>query len=198
MAGESMNGNHPASTRTEALATLTTVHDSMIDGLSQLATYFGFGKVTGQIYGALLMSSSPQCLDDLVERLAISKANVSMNMRTLENMGMVRQVWVRGATGRRKYYEAETDFWQIVSNILKGREMRDIDRALSILEDSLSRLKTIHDSLDPEDQVMAKVYSDRIHQMKRLFEFAQIIILTIVARVAEGDLLALVNRDANA
>ncbi|MBL8156890.1 MAG: helix-turn-helix domain-containing protein, partial [Anaerolineae bacterium] len=91
---------------------LAAVQSSMLDGLGQLASYFGFSKVMGQLYGALLLSAEPLSLDDLVELLDISKASVSMNLRTLEHMGMVRQVWVRGRGGRRKFYEAETDFWQ--------------------------------------------------------------------------------------
>ncbi|HEX2621913.1 MAG TPA: helix-turn-helix domain-containing protein, partial [Phototrophicaceae bacterium] len=110
---------------------LIAVHNSMLEGLSQLSDYFGFSKVMGQLYGALLLSGEALSLDDLMDTLSISKASVSMNIRTLEHMGMVRQVWVRGGGGRRKYYEAETDFLQIISTILSGREMRDLDRALS-------------------------------------------------------------------
>jgi DNA-binding transcriptional regulator GbsR (MarR family) len=80
---------------------LDSVHENMLSGLGQLSDYFGFGKVVGQIYGAMLMSDRPLCLDDLVERLDISKANASINMHTLESMGMARQVWVRGSGGRR-------------------------------------------------------------------------------------------------
>ena len=46
------------------------VHHTMLDGLGQLADYFGFSKVVGQLYGALLLSNAPLCLDDLVEQLA--------------------------------------------------------------------------------------------------------------------------------
>ena len=83
---------------------LDAVHESMLDGLSQLADYFGFSKVMGQLYGVLLLSGEPMSLDDLLERLDISKASFSMNMRTLEQLGMVRQVWLRGKSDRRKYY----------------------------------------------------------------------------------------------
>src|SRR5688572_2479503 len=109
---------------------LEDVHETMLDGLGQLSGYFGFSKVMGQLYGTLLMSSKPLSLDEMMEQLSISKASVSTNMRTLEHMGMVRQVWVRGGSGRRKYYEAETDFWQIITNLLSGRELRDVERAI--------------------------------------------------------------------
>ncbi|MDX2160135.1 MAG: ArsR family transcriptional regulator [bacterium] len=166
---------------------LIVVHDSMLDGLGQLLDYFGFSKVMGQLYGALLLNDKPLCLDDLVERLDISKANVSMNMRTLENLGMVRQVWVKGSSGRRKYYEAETDFWQIITNILKGREMRDVGRALDVMDDNIALLKDRMAAMQPTDQELAQHYIDRISQLRALFQFAQLIITSILSRVNESD-----------
>ncbi len=170
---------------------LQAVHDSMLDGLGQLADYFGFSKVFGQLYGALLLSSEPLCLDDLMERLDISKASVSMNMRTLEHMGMVRQVWVRGGSGRRKYYEAETDFWQIIRNILSGREMRDVERALNVMEDNSKRLSAAMDKMTDQDRQQALLYLDRINEMQGLFRFAQLMITTILSRVSDIDVEAI-------
>ncbi len=167
-------------------ATLKAVQDSMLDGLGQLSDYFGFSKVMGQLYGALLLSPTPLSLDDLVERLHISKANVSMNLRTLEHMGMVRQAWVRG--GRRKYYEAETDFWQIIANILSGREMRDVERALSILDEDVKRLEATMPQMSEEDRKLSELYMERITQIQALFRFAQLIITSILAQVGDVDL----------
>jgi len=167
---------------------LTVVHDSMLDGLGQLADYFGFSKVMGQIYAALLMSSEPLSLDDLMERLTISKANVSMNMRTLEHMGMVRQVWLRGKSGRRKYYEASTDFIQIITNILSGREMRDVDRALHVMDDNIQLLAGALPKMDDADKERAELYLNRIAQLQTLFKFAQLLITSVLNGVADMDL----------
>lgn len=167
---------------------LTLVHDSMLDGLGQLAEYLGFSKVMGQLYGALLMSAEPLCLDDLMERLGISKASVSMNMRTLEHMGMVRQVLVRGRGDRRKFYEAETDFWQIISNILSRRELRDLDRALAVMESDRKRLAEAMPTLSEEDAALAALYMERIGKMQALFKFAQMMIATVLARASEMNL----------
>ncbi len=166
---------------------LRVVHDSMLDGLGQLADYFGFSKVMGQLYGTLLLSVEPLCLDDMMTRLGISKASVSMNMRSLEHMGMVRQVWVRGGSGRRKYYEAETDFWQIFSNVVSGREMRDVERALSVMEDNKSLIATSIEDMSDEDKELAEVYLKRITEMQGLFRFAQLIINSILNQVNNID-----------
>ncbi|MBL8161381.1 MAG: helix-turn-helix domain-containing protein [Anaerolineae bacterium] len=166
---------------------LLAVQESMLDGLGQLATYFGFSKVMGQLYGALLLSAEPLSLDDLVVLLDISKASVSMNLRTLEHMGMVRQVWVRGKAGRRKFYEAETDFWQIISNVLSGREMRDVDRALNVMEESSARLSKAMPGMSAEEKELAELYLERIGQMQSLFRFAQLIITSILAKAGDMD-----------
>ncbi len=159
----------------------------MLDGLGQLADYFGFSKVMGQLYGSLLLSAEPLSLDDMMARLGISKASVSTNIRSLEHMGMVRQVWVRGGSGRRKYYQAETDFWQIFSNVVSGREMRDVDRALSVMEENRQRISSIIAELPRDQQILARLYLDRIAQMQALFRFAQLIINSLLSQVSSSD-----------
>lgn len=167
---------------------LQSVQNNMLDGLGQLAGYFGFSKVLGQLYGALLLSADPLSLDDLMELLDISKANVSMNLRTLEQLGMARQVWVRGRGDRRKYYEAETDFWQIISNVLSRREMRDLDRALNVMEENTIRLEKAMPTMSPEEKKLAELYLGRMAEMQGLFQFAQTIITSILARAGDTDL----------
>ncbi|MDE2858575.1 MAG: helix-turn-helix domain-containing protein [Chloroflexota bacterium] len=162
---------------------LQIVHDSMLDGLGQLADYFGFSTVMGQLFGTLLLSAEPLSLDDMTARLGMSKASVSTNMRSLERMGMVRQVWVRGGNGRRKYYQAETDFWQIFSNILSGRELRDVERALAVMEENRQRISGTIDDLPYDEQLLARLYLDRIAQIQALFRFAQLIINSVLKQV---------------
>ncbi len=166
---------------------LQIVHDSMLDGLGQLADYFGFSTVMGQLFGTLLLSAEPLSLDDMTARLGMSKASVSTNMRSLERMGMVRQVWVRGGSGRRKYYQVETDFWQIFSNILSGRELRDVERALAVMEENRQRISGTIDDLPYDEQLLARLYLDRIAQIQALFRFAQLIINSVLNQVKNID-----------
>lgn len=166
---------------------LRSVHDTMLDGLGQLADYFGFSKIMGQLYGTLLLSPMPLSLDDMMQRLDISKASVSMNMRTLEHMGMVRQVWVRGSGGRRKYYEAETDFWKIITTLISGREMRDVERAIHVMEDNSKALLRDLPNMSVEDQEAAQLYIDRMAQMQVLFRFAQVMISSVLAQAPKTD-----------
>jgi DNA-binding transcriptional regulator GbsR (MarR family) len=160
--------------------TLRAVNDSMLEGLGQLADYFGYNKVMGKMYGALLLSPGPMSLDDLMAHLEVSKASVSMNMRTLENMGIVREVWVRG--DRRKYYEAESDFWRILTNVLGAREMRDVNQALEVLERNINGLREGAPAMSADDGKLAEFYIQRIDQMKDFFRFAKLILTSILER----------------
>src|SRR5260221_9407728 len=139
---------------------LATANESMLDGLGQLSDYFGYNRVMGKMYGALLLSPNPMSLDDLVNHLDVSKASVSMNKRTLENMGIAREVWVRG--DRRKYYEAEPDFWKILTNVLGSRELREENQALNVLESYMDKVRTTESSMPEEDRELAQFYLQRM------------------------------------
>lgn len=188
MAPSSENNESRSGESRQLAGELQIVHDSMLDGLGQLADYFGFNKVLGQLYGTLLLSAEPLSLDDMMSRLGISKASVSTNMRSLEHMGMVRQVWVRGRRGRRNYYQAEADFWQIFTTIISGREIRDMEHALSVMEENRQRIANSIDDFPPDQQILARLYLSRIAQMQALFRFASLIVSSILNQVRSSDL----------
>lgn len=157
---------------------LQNVSTSVLEGLGQLASYFGFNKVMGQLFGALLLSPTPLSLDDLMARLSISKASVSMNMRALEQLGIVREAWVKD--DRRKYYRAEHDFWRIVTNVLSSRELRDVNQALSVLEEHIDHLHTTMSTLNADEQKLAEYYITRIDQLQDFFRLAQLILMSLI------------------
>jgi len=159
---------------------LRAVNDSMLDGLGKLADYFGYNKVLGKMYGALLLSPLPMSLDDLMAHLDISKASVSMNMRMLENIGLAQEVWVRG--DRRKYYEAESDLWRALTNVLGSRELRDVNQALGVLETNIERLRKGADAMSDNERELAHFYVGRIDQMKDFFRLAELILTSIIER----------------
>jgi DNA-binding transcriptional regulator GbsR (MarR family) len=173
--------------------TLRAVNDSMLEGLGQLADYFGYNKVMGKMYGALLLSPQPMSLDDLMLHLDVSKASVSMNMRMLENIGMVREVWVRG--DRRKYYEAESDLWTILTNVLGSRELRDVNQALNVLEHNINALREKSPTMSKADQDLAQFYTQRIDQMKDFFRFAKLVLTTLLERDKKIDVSSVTRID---
>ena len=65
----------------------------------------------------MLLSRKPLSLDDMAERLEVSKASVSTNIRVLERWKVVRRVFNRG--DRKNYYELRGDLWEIETELVK-------------------------------------------------------------------------------
>ena len=151
---------------------LNAVEESTVAGLGRLARFFGFSDVMGRLYGTLLLSPEAMSLDDLAERLQISKGSVSMNMRSLERWGMAKEVWVRGE--RKKYYEAEPDLWQVIRNVLSSREQREVQLALQVLGESVEKLRAAAPELPPEEQELSAFYLERMVDLQSFFQFAQL------------------------
>lgn len=159
-------------------ANLVAVNESTIAGLGRLARFFGFGDVMGRLYGALLLSPAPLSLDDLADQLDISKGSVSMNMRALERWGMAKEHWVRGE--RKKYYEAESDMWKVIRNVLASREKREVMLALQVLADSVQKLQSAEAELTPEERQLARYYLDRVQDLRAFFQFAEIALESVL------------------
>jgi DNA-binding transcriptional regulator GbsR (MarR family) len=165
---------------------LRAVHESMLESLSQLADYFGFTRVIGQLYGALLLSPEPLSLDDLKDRLQISKPSVSTNMRTLETLGAVHEMYVRG--DRRKYYEVDSDLWRVAQRILRSRELHDVETALRVLETNTGRLREAMPAMSENSRHLSGFYLERIDAMQDFFRFAQVLLEMILAQDDAPDL----------
>jgi hypothetical protein len=54
-----------------------------------------------------------------------------MTLAALGRWGVVHRVWVRGQ--RLHHYEAETDFWKMISGVLNERERREISAAVEVV-----------------------------------------------------------------
>jgi len=80
------------------------------------------------------------CLDEIVAELSVSKASVSISIRQLETWSAVKRVWVKG--DRKDYYEAETNFNNLLRNGLLEIIRKKLDTAgghLAIAETSLAQ-----------------------------------------------------------
>ena len=71
---------------------LTAIEAEVVHAAGDLAASISLARSVGQIYGLLFISPDPLALDDLCLRLSLSKGNVSINLRILEDWGAVEKV----------------------------------------------------------------------------------------------------------
>jgi HTH-type transcriptional regulator, glycine betaine synthesis regulator len=110
---------------------LTSARDLAIDACGRIAQFWGFTRTMGRAFGLLYLAREPLPQSEIQSRLGISAGSASMTLSALGRWGVVHKVWVRGQ--RREHYQAETDFWKMISGVLNERERREIGAAVEVV-----------------------------------------------------------------
>ena len=110
----------------------------------------------------------PLSLEEIADRLQISKGNASMSLRELRTFGVVRQVEV--PADRRDFYVTEPDVWTMFFRILRERKRREFDPALEAIHrlveapgatgEVRGRLEQMADLLTTMDGVASRFLKD--------------------------------------
>lgn len=110
---------------------LQEVEDEFVDLWDNMSSLWGISPTMARIHGLLYITGAALSMDDIMDRLTISRGNVSMNLGKLVEWGLVRRVHKRG--DRRDYYESLSDVWEMFALVAAQRKRREIDPILSTL-----------------------------------------------------------------
>jgi DNA-binding transcriptional regulator GbsR (MarR family) len=108
---------------------------SFVLHFGEMGSRWGIARTVGQIYAVLFVADRPLCADDIVERLGVSRSNVSMGLKELQAWNLVRLKHVPG--DRRDFFATPDDIWVIVRTLVEERKKREIDPTLTLLRDVL-------------------------------------------------------------
>ncbi len=139
-----------------------------VEAWGAMGSLWGINRSVARVHALLMASDGPLSLDDIAERLQMSKGNASMSLRDLRTFGVVRQVEAPG--DRRDFYVTEPDVWTMFFRILKERKRREFDPALEAIRGLVERagadgavrerLEQMADLLSTADGVMARFLED--------------------------------------
>jgi DNA-binding transcriptional regulator GbsR (MarR family) len=142
---------------------LEKARDNLIQEMGRLSSFAGFNRGMGQIYGLLYLSMEPVSLTEIAGQLGISKGNASINMRMMERWGLIHPISKKG--DRQDYYQAETDFWKILRDIMVERDKKEIDHILNSIGGILD---SVNNGPDVETNDEGCFYQERL---KRMLDF---------------------------
>jgi DNA-binding transcriptional regulator GbsR (MarR family) len=114
-----------------------------------LGSQWGVNRSVAQIHALLYLSEQPLTAETIADQLGLARSNVSNSIKELLGWGLIHRVPVLG--DRRDHFAAETDIWEIVTRIAKGRKAREVDPAEAAL-----RACTAEADRDPDISVVAK------------------------------------------
>lgn len=148
---------------------LDLVQQEFIDLWRGMSSLWGISPTMAQIHGLLFITGDVLSMDDLMDRLGISRGNVSMNLTRLVEWGLVRRVHRRG--DRREYYEALGDVWEMFTLVANQRKRREIDPMLNTLRQCEEQLA----AACPGDQASVGTMADRRRRVGDLLAFLNLV-----------------------
>ena len=136
--------------RKGSTSTLTEIETELIAFFVSAAQAIGLPRSYGEIYGLFFASNEPLSLDDVIERLEISKGSASQGIRFLRSINALNLAYLPG--DRRDHYTAETSLRRIADGFIKERITPQLDEGsqrLSYLKErySSTELKSIESKL---------------------------------------------------
>lgn len=163
--------SRPSSPR--AAARLAPHESEVIDIFVRLSRILGQPRSLGQIYGLLFISTQPLAMDDLMDRLNLSKGSASQGLKFLRNLGAVRTLEVPG--DRRVHYEAVAELRSLAGQFLRDK----IEPHLGEGEQRLDRVEQMLGELSAEH----RAHADRRITMLRSWSRNSRRVLPLVVKV---------------
>src|SRR5215475_1253766 len=155
-----------ASTAAEPEAELTRARDLGIDTCGRIAEFWGFTRTMGRTFGLLYLSREPLPQSEIQKRLGISAGSASMTLAALGRWGVVHKIWVRGQ--RREHYQAETDFWKMISGVLNERERREIGAAVEAVKRAVAGARAAEAAAPKRLAAEARFTAERLERLHEI------------------------------
>jgi HTH-type transcriptional regulator, glycine betaine synthesis regulator len=148
--------------KTELSRRLNEVEEEFVGLWRTMSALWGISPTMAEIHGLLYITGAALSMDDIMDRLRISRGNVSMNLSKLVEWGLVRRVHKRG--DRKDYYESLSDVWEMFTMVAAQRKRREIDPIISML-------RRCREELSPEalgglaEEPIARERSNRVNDL---------------------------------
>jgi DNA-binding transcriptional regulator GbsR (MarR family) len=103
------------------------LEQEIIASYAEAYNNFGLSSLMGKIVALLIISPEPQSLDDISERLEMSKGPISQICRRLKERNLIEKAWVPG--DRKDYYQPVNDIFKQAFRNQAEKMRRNIDVA---------------------------------------------------------------------
>jgi DNA-binding transcriptional regulator GbsR (MarR family) len=106
-----------------------------VEGMGAAAATSGvLTQLQGRIFGFLYLQAGSASLDEITTELGQSKGNISTQIRGLVDWHLVRRVSVAGS--RKDYYQAASDFWRVMQEIMERRFRWNIRQVIAACDET--------------------------------------------------------------
>jgi len=141
----------------------------------RMSSSWGINRTMAQIHALLLVTGEPHSVDDMIERLHISRGNASMNLRDLVDWGVIKRL--RKPGDRKDIYQSDSDILHMFARVVRERKRREIDPTILAIRECLDMVPSDSPNRD------AIVLRERLGALLEVFD----LIDRVYAQVFESD-----------
>jgi DNA-binding transcriptional regulator GbsR (MarR family) len=165
------------------------------DSIGRLIEFWGFKRNMGRLWSILYLSDRPHSAPEIQSKLQLSAGAVSMTLNELMRWGVVKKVWIQGE--RRDHYEAEGNFWKMISRVFQERERVEVLDAIDIMEEALEFLKAKAE--EPDSKERAELQQAKVLELLDLARVGKTLLDTLIkeAKVDGTPLLSILLGGSN-
>lgn len=117
---------------------LQQAQDQFILEWARMSSSWGINRTMAQIHALLFANMEPMTVDQIIERLRISRGNASMSLRDLMDWGIVRRF--RRPGERKDTYASESDPWTMFAKVARERKRRELDPTAGAIRECIAML----------------------------------------------------------
>ena len=137
--------------------------EAFIAHWGEMGSSWGVPRSMAEIHALLFIEGKPLCAEEIMDRLQVSRGNVSTTLRQLADWGIVTKTRMRG--DRKDFFEAEQDVWTLLSLIVRARKRRELEPLLAALDDARSIARSSEATTDHEEARQASEHLARLDAM---------------------------------
>lgn len=146
---------------TELRPALSPFQVETISLFVNIASVMSLPKSIGEIYGLLFSTEEPLSLDDIIERLQMSRGSASEGTRWLRSTGAIKMVYLPGV--RKDHFTAETELRRLAAGFLR-------DRIEPHLQNAPGRIETLKEAVGKDSSTFVR---DRLGKLQNWHSFAK-------------------------
>jgi DNA-binding transcriptional regulator GbsR (MarR family) len=136
----------------EQIKVIEKTRRRVMDSIGNNMDLYGVTLSIGHLYGNMYFHDGPVTLDDMGEKMGMSKTSISTGMRTLVDLKMIGKIWGKGS--RKDLYEVEPDWHQNFVDFFSIKWRKSMEMNISSLKKSLSEIRSLRqENLDNEKLV---------------------------------------------
>lgn len=141
----------------------------------RMSSSWGINRTMAQIHALLLITGEAYSMDEIIDRLHISRGNASMNLRDLLDWGLIQRA--RRPGDRKDLYQSHPDVIQVFARVVRERKRREIDPTVTAIRECLNQVPA---DLEAQEAILLR---ERLSSLLEIFN----VVDKIYQQVFESD-----------